>query len=339
MGDTGSRAYLIRFAEAGRDGQPGRQGVRRDLIEVIEREVPGARVEVVGGGRIAVTCDEDAGPVLSALPGVTSFSPCRRVALAELAQAVVELAAAALPPEGGSFAVKVRRRTSGTGGDAAFRSRDLAAGLGRAIRDAVPGARVDLAAPDVAIGVEARGDDCFLFREVVPGADRALRPAERAAGEPRFLADQMLGRLAVWLRLLGFDTCDARDRPDSWLLRRARDEGRVLLTQDLALSRAASAATYYVDAGEVEGQLTEVIRAFGLRFDRARLLSRCTRCNRLIERVAAESVADRVPPAVRERQRDFFRCPSCDRVYWEGDHCRRILDRLSVHFPEAAARC
>lgn len=214
-------------------------------------------------------------------------------------------------------------------GDHPFRSRELAASVGHAIASRVAGAVVDLDAPELAVGIEVRGDDCYLFREVVAGADRRAPPA-RGEGEPRFLADQMLGRLGVWLRLFGFDTAEGRDRPDSWLLRRARDEGRVILTQDRALSRAGSALTHYVEARDVDGQLGEVMRAFELRFDRSRLLSRCTRCNRGLEQAAAGEVERRVPPSVRERRRQFLHCPSCDRIYWEGDHWRRIIDRVST---------
>ncbi|HWM87602.1 MAG TPA: Mut7-C RNAse domain-containing protein [Kofleriaceae bacterium] len=317
--------HLIRFAEAGRDAQAERRGVRRDLVAEIARNLPGARI-AAENGRIVVECETDAAPILAALPGVTSFSPCRRVPLSQLVPAAVAMAAEALPP-GGSFAVRIKRV-----GQHRFRSRELASQLGRAVAQAVPGARVDLDAPDLQLGVEVRGDQCFLFRDVVAGADRAPQPG-LAAGEPRFLADQMLGRLAVWLRLLGFDTSEALHRPDSWLLREARDQGRVLLTRDRALSLAGSAATRFVEARDVHGQLAEVIRAFELRFDRARLLSRCTRCNRAIEEVSPEQVAGRVPPPVRERQHRFFRCPSCDRIYWEGDHCARILSRLATLFP------
>jgi uncharacterized protein len=318
------RAYLVRFLEAGRDGQTDRQGQRRDLADVIRRELAGARV-AAAGGRLFVECAEDAAPLLASLPGVTSFSPCRRLALAELTAAATALAADALP-SGGSFAVRVKRV-----GEHRFRSRDLASELGHAIRAALPDARVSLDAPDLVVGVEVRGDDCYLFRDVVPGVDRSGQ-SPLPSGEACFLADQMLGRLAVWLRLLGFDTAEGRDRPDSWLLRRARDEGRVLLTRDRALSRAGSAATYYVVARDADGQLAEVIRAFRLRPDRARLLRRCTRCNVLVETIALEAAASRVPPAVRERRPELTRCPSCDRIYWDGDHCQRILDRVAALF-------
>jgi uncharacterized protein with PIN domain/tRNA(Ser,Leu) C12 N-acetylase TAN1 len=315
--------YLVRFAESGRDAQPERQGVRRDLAAVVSAALPDARIEGASG-RLIVDSPRDAESVLADLPGVASYSRCRRVGREELTAAAVAAAAEALPA-GGSFCVRVK----GVGAQP-FGARELAAELGRAIATSVPGVTVDLRRPDAVIGVEVRGGDFYVFHRVVPGLDRQpAAPAAAAGGEPRFLADQMLGRLAVWLRLLGYDTAHPLDRPDSWLLRLARAEGRILLTQDAALARARSAPTYYVQARSFEDQLAEVMGSFQLNVDPARLLSRCTRCNTAVDRLAADIARPLVPPAVRESHELFFACPSCRRIYWRGDHCERILDRLA----------
>jgi uncharacterized protein len=316
--------YLVRFAESGRDAQPERQGLRRDLAQVLAAALPGARIDTASG-RLIVESERDAEPVLADLPGIATFSPCRRVGRDELPEAALALAAEALP-DGGTFCVRVKRV-----GDERVRSRELAVEIGRAIAGGVPGLAVDLRNPDVVIGVEARsGGDFYLFHRVVPGLDRRPREvAPRRGGEPRFLADQMLGRLAVWLRLIGYDTAQPLDRPDSWLLRLAREEDRILLTQDAPLARATSVHTYYVQARTFEEQLVEVVRTFDLPVDPARFLSRCTRCNSRVDRLAAEAARPLVPPAVRDAHEDFFACPSCQKVYWRGDHCERILDRLA----------
>jgi uncharacterized protein with PIN domain len=316
------QTYLVRFAESGRDAQPERQGVRRDLAQVLAAALPGARI-ATESGRLLVDAGGEAASVLADLPGVASFSPCRRVALGEVAEAAIAAAAEALP-RGGSFCVRVKLV-----GAHALRSRDLAIQVGGAIAARLPGLEVDLRRPDAVIGIEVRGAECFVFHQVVPGVDRCgVTPIP--AGEPRFLADQMLGRLAVWLRLLGYDTAQPLDQPDSLLLRLARDEGRVLLTQDAELSRSASAATYYVLARGFEEQLVEVVRGFRLAVDPARLLTRCTRCNRAVDRLAAEEARAQVPAAVQDSHEVFFVCPACRRVYWRGDHCQRILDRLAA---------
>jgi uncharacterized protein with PIN domain/tRNA(Ser,Leu) C12 N-acetylase TAN1 len=317
--------YLVRFAESGRDAQPERQGLRRDLAEVLAAALPGARIETASG-RLIVESQRDAEDVLADLPGIATFSPCRRVARDELVAAALELAAEALP-EGGTFCVRAKRV-----GDERGRSRELAVEVGRAIAAGVAGLTVDLRNPDAVIGVEARdGGDFYLFHRVVPGLDRQppVAAPTRAGGEPRFLVDQMLGRLAVWLRLLGFDTAQPLDRPDSWLLRLARQEDRILLTQDAPLARVTSVRIHYVQARSFEEQLAEVVRLFDLPVDPARLLTRCSRCNSRVDRLAAEAARLLVPPAVRDAHEDFFACPSCRKVYWRGDHCERILDRLA----------
>lgn len=314
--------YLVRFAESGRDAQPERQGLRRDLAGVLAGALPGARIETASG-RLIVESDCDAEAVLADLPGVASFSPCRRVTRDQLAAAALEAAREALPA-GGSFCVRVKRV-----GDQRASSRELAVELGRAIATGLPDVEVELRHPDAVIGVEVRGGDFYLFHQVVPGLDRQPAPPRPAAGEPRFLADQMLGRLAVWLRLIGYDTAQPLDRPDSWLLRLARKEDRILLTQDAPLARATSARTYYVHARTFEDQLVEVVRAFDLVVDPARLLTRCTRCNSPVDPLDAEAAHPLVPLAVRESHEVFFACPSCQKIYWRGDHCERILDRLA----------
>ncbi len=319
MGSNG--IYLVRFAESGRDAQPERQGLRRDLAAVLAAALPGARIEAASG-RLIVESDGDAEAVLADLPGIASFSPCRRVGRGELAAAALAVAAEALP-DGGTFCVRVKQV-----GEQQVASRALAVEIGRAIATGL-GVEVDLRRPDAVVGIEARGGDCFLFHRVVPGLDRRATPPPRAAGEPRFLADQMLGRLAVWLRLIGYDTAQPLDRPDSWLLRLAREEERILLTQDAPLARATSVHIHYVQARTFEDQLVEVVRAFDLAVDPARLLTRCTRCNSPVDRLAADAARPLVPPAVGQAHQDFFACPSCRKIYWRGDHCDRILDRLA----------
>ena len=161
MGQT----YLVRFAESGRDAQPERQGVRRDLAQVLAAALPGARI-ATESGRLLVDAGGEAASVLADLPGVASFSPCRRVALGEVAEAAIAAAAEALP-RGGSFCVRVKLV-----GAHALRSRDLAIQVGGAIAARLPGLEVDLRRPDAVIGIEVRGAECFVFHQVVPGVDR-----------------------------------------------------------------------------------------------------------------------------------------------------------------------
>ncbi len=317
--------YLVRCAEVGREMQDRHGKLRRDLANVIAERLPDA-VTTLAPGRLVVETTVDAAGVLAALPGVINVSPCQRVSQAEVEPAVVALATAQLSSEM-SFAVRVRRSGERGGPLAHERSPDIAKRLGDAIANAT-GARVDLTEPDVEIGVELRGDDAFVFDRVIEGVDRAGPTAERAAGEPRFLADQMLGRLAARLRLLGYDTITVYDLADSEVTRIAARDGRILLTRDGPLAQTRAVPVHRVAATDPRKQLAEVLDALALTPEPARYFSRCTLCNTPVEPVAESDVREALPAGVRDRDLVFARCPSCEQVYWHGSHVPRILDEL-----------
>ncbi len=148
----------------------------------------------------------------------------------------------------------------------------------------------------------------------------------------------MLGRLARWLRLLGFDCAWEPDVSDEALVRRALREGRIVLTRDRALSEDYRISDVYQVAGtRLREQLDEVFEAFGLA-ERIRLFSRCSGCNVQLEPAPHGQLGAQVPPRVRERHDTFARCPSCGRTYWEGSHTARIrsvVDQLLQRTPQA----
>jgi uncharacterized protein with PIN domain len=148
-------------------------------------------------------------------------------------------------------------------------------------------------------------------------------------GNPRFLADKTVGRLAKWLRLLGVDCASLNDAPPVELLSRAANEGRVLLTKSTALAAAATSQDHlHVTASLLSEQLKQVVKKYGLTFECKRFLSICSVCNSPLDDVAPETVRGAVPPYVFATRRTFRRCPACGRVYWAGTHKSRMLDRL-----------
>jgi uncharacterized protein with PIN domain len=163
------------------------------------------------------------------------------------------------------------------------------------------------------------------------GLEASESAGEISGEEPRFLADAMLGRLARWLRLLGFDTAYDAAIPDADLARRAFDERRIVLTRDRALPEEWRLPRVIVLRSEsLREQLRELARDFPLRGG-ARLFSRCSRCNAPLEEVTVEAIAERLPPRVRERRPRLRQCRACGRAYWEGSHAERIrraLDRI-----------
>jgi uncharacterized protein with PIN domain len=142
----------------------------------------------------------------------------------------------------------------------------------------------------------------------------------------RFLADAMLGRLATWLRLLGYDTAYHRDATDAELARRARLEQRILLTRDVELTRRRGVRAVLIEAEQVEDQIHQVFHTLNLTAQEA--FSRCAECNGLLEEASKESVREQVPPYVFHTQEHFRRCPHCARVYWRGTHWARIVGQM-----------
>jgi uncharacterized protein with PIN domain len=146
----------------------------------------------------------------------------------------------------------------------------------------------------------------------------------------------MLGRLALWLRLLGFDTFYEAHVDDADLARRALDERRTLLTRDRALPEAWSVPDVYLVASEdARAQLQEVARRFGLAAH-ARPFSRCSRCNAPLEPASLDAVRGRIPPRVAASHVAFLRCPGCRRIYWEGTHVERMRRVLEEALEEPA---
>lgn len=151
--------------------------------------------------------------------------------------------------------------------------------------------------------------------------------------QPRFLADAMLGKLARWLILLGFDAAygDSR-KSDLELLEQAHREGRVFLTRDTKIPDVAGLRKVVIREQGFEAQLRHVRQELGLELDRTRLFSRCTYCNEALASLPRAQALPLVPPLVRQLDTPFFRCPKCARVYWNGTHTERALKRLSRLF-------
>ena len=147
--------------------------------------------------------------------------------------------------------------------------------------------------------------------------------------EPRFAADCMLGTLAKWLRILGYDTLYLNKVEDADLVERARAEDRILLTRDRRMTERRRAAPFHLIAAERPmEQLREIAAAHRLTLDESRILTRCIRCNAPTAEVEPASVRDQVPPYVHSTQARFRRCPVCDRIYWGATHRENILERL-----------
>jgi len=152
-------------------------------------------------------------------------------------------------------------------------------------------------------------------------------PAAKEA-TPRLLADAMLGRLARWLRLLGYDTAYWRDGSDEALIRQARAEDRLILTRDHQLAGRRGVRALLVAAETLDAQIAEVRTALAPLGSAPQPFTRCPECNGSLANLPRPAARDLVPPYVWHTQLEFRRCPDCGRVYWKGTHWPAMAARL-----------
>jgi len=157
----------------------------------------------------------------------------------------------------------------------------------------------------------------------------AVRLREGPLREIAFVLDGHLGKLARWLRLLGFDAAYRNDFEDAEVADLSARQGRVVLTRDRRLlHRKAIERGYWVRSLRPDEQIAEVLRRFQL--ERAvRPFRRCLACNGLLRPVPKAEILDQLEPKTRRYYDDFRRCQSCGKIYWKGSHYDRMAAKLS----------
>ena len=147
--------------------------------------------------------------------------------------------------------------------------------------------------------------------------------------EVRFIVDRMLGRLATYLVMLGYDALyvSEKDRPRIPVI--AWQQGRTILSRDTRLARRPEFPPLLFIKDDLPiNQLKQVVRYFGLLIHPSRYLTRCLRCNKRLEKARPEDVKHTVPPYILTVHRNFSVCPVCKRVYWKGSHRKRMEEMM-----------
>jgi uncharacterized protein with PIN domain len=175
-----------------------------------------------------------------------------------------------------------------------------------------------------------RDGDCISVYPVFESLD--IRPLLRLRPEPlrnpRFVLDTHLGKLARYLRLLGFDCLYRNDFSDEELAEISSHERRILLTRDrLLLQRSIVTHGGFIRSDDPKQQVIEVLRRFDLAGDLAPL-TRCIRCNGLLSIVDKKRVNHRLEPKTRLYYEDFRICENCRQIYWKGSHFRKMRDLI-----------
>jgi len=149
---------------------------------------------------------------------------------------------------------------------------------------------------------------------------------------PKFIVDHNVGKLARWLRLMGYDARFFRGENDAELVAIALDEGRIILTRDTRIMQRrlvtkGKLKALLIGSDQPHEQIRQVVDSLRLDY-RFNPFSLCLECNQpLVERKKAE-LKELVPPYVFKTQEQFRQCPACGRIYWRGTHWRAMTRRL-----------
>ena len=148
----------------------------------------------------------------------------------------------------------------------------------------------------------------------------------------KFIVDQNVGKLAKWLRIMGYDTTFFSGSNDSHMVAMALKEGRVVLTKDTQIMKrwvvtSGRLKTILIKGDEPEQQMCQVIKALNLDCW-FRPFAICLECNQSLVERSKHEVKDLVPPYVFQTQNQYMECPGCHRIYWRGTHWQAMTKRL-----------
>ncbi len=142
----------------------------------------------------------------------------------------------------------------------------------------------------------------------------------------KFVADKMLGKLAKWLRILGFDTLYLYHPSLPEITERVA-EGRIFLTRNRKVFQHVPGAVF-ISSDHWKAQLQELFEKGCVEAGETRWFTRCILCNELLTAVSKEEVEQSVPEYIRQTAPSFARCPVCGKIYWPGSHLARMKERI-----------
>ncbi len=150
----------------------------------------------------------------------------------------------------------------------------------------------------------------------------------------KFIVDHNVGKLARWLRMMGYDTIFFTGDDDWQMVMTALNEGRVILTRDTQIMSRGVVSSGRLKAllilsDDPEQQIQQVVKTLNLDTESG-LVSLCLECNQPLEARAKEQVRGRVPDHVFQTQEQYVECPSCHRIYWKGMHWAAMTGKLGM---------
>jgi len=150
--------------------------------------------------------------------------------------------------------------------------------------------------------------------------------------EIKFIVDNNVGKLARWLRLIGYDTVLFKQKDDAKMIKTALGDDRVVLTKDTQFTKRRLVTNGQLKAMLIKQdnpktQIQEVVKALNLNYH-FKPFSLCLECNQTLIARGKEEVQSLVPPHVFESQTQYTECPACHRIYWQGTHWQAMVKKL-----------
>ena len=164
------------------------------------------------------------------------------------------------------------------------------------------------------------------------GWEKITTKENKAISEIRFIVDHNVGKLAKWLRMMGYDSLFFDGDDDSSMVRQALSEGRVILTRDSEIMKrrlitSGRLKAILIDSEEPERQMQQLMDTLDLK-RQFKPFTLCLECNQPLVERSRKEVADRVPPYVYRTQSQYMECPACHRIYWRGTHWQAMTRKL-----------
>ncbi|MCX7956846.1 MAG: Mut7-C RNAse domain-containing protein [Endomicrobia bacterium] len=147
--------------------------------------------------------------------------------------------------------------------------------------------------------------------------------------KPKFIVDFMCGRLAKWLRIIGYDTVFYNDTSRNKILLDSLQQQRIILTRDTHLSKKKAYKIILINSSRVREQVKQVVKELKLKIDKNEFFNICSLCNQKVQKVKdKQDIKDLVPRYVFENTEEFYICPSCKHIYWKGSHYDLFLKEV-----------
>lgn len=151
----------------------------------------------------------------------------------------------------------------------------------------------------------------------------------------KFIADNNVGKLARWLRMVGFDTLSFNGANDAEMVIAAEAEERIVLTRDTGIMErrpitSCKVQAILIESDRLDQQILQVVSTLKIGKSQLKPLTLCLECNRLLMPRTKAEVKDRIPPYVFKTQEQFVECPRCNRIYWKGTHWQAMQRKIDI---------